>query len=211
MEVQERLFRERMGYTTLINKVILYSACIFQTSFTFHKSLESQDFYSTSYYFNSMGKKILFFLTLQIRPVNQQEEQLLSNRSKIKKRKMSVCLRFQENDRVLVVILRYYILLCMCVCQSFSCVLLFVTPWTVAHQASLSMEFSKQEYWHGQPFASPGDLPNSGIKSGLLHCRQILYHLSHQGSPTTFFYNLLYMVSFLIGLSQFRLLQQNTG
>jgi len=39
-----------------------------------------------------------------------------------------------------------------------------VTPWSVACQAPLSMEFSKQEYWSGLPFPSPGDLPNPGIK-----------------------------------------------
>ena len=39
-----------------------------------------------------------------------------------------------------------------------------VTPWTVAHQAPLSMEFSKQEYWSGLPFPFPGDLPNPGIE-----------------------------------------------
>ena len=37
-------------------------------------------------------------------------------------------------------------------------------PWTVAHQAALSMEFSRKEYWSGLPFPSPGDLPNPGIK-----------------------------------------------
>ena len=41
-----------------------------------------------------------------------------------------------------------------------------VTPWTVAYQASLSMEFSRQEYWSGLPFPSPGDLPNPGIEPG---------------------------------------------
>ena len=41
---------------------------------------------------------------------------------------------------------------------------LFVTPWTVAHQASPSMGFSRQEYWSGLPFPSPGDLPDPGIK-----------------------------------------------
>ena len=45
-----------------------------------------------------------------------------------------------------------------------SCVQLFVTPWTVACQAPLSMEFSRQEYWSGLPFRTPGDLPNPGIK-----------------------------------------------
>ena len=43
---------------------------------------------------------------------------------------------------------------------------LFVTPWTVAHQAPPSMEFSRQEYWSGLPFPSPGDLPDPGIKPG---------------------------------------------
>ena len=38
------------------------------------------------------------------------------------------------------------------------------TPWTVAHQGPLSMGFSRQEYWSGLPFPSPGDLPNPGIK-----------------------------------------------
>ena len=40
----------------------------------------------------------------------------------------------------------------------------FVTPWTVARQAPLSTEFSRQEYWNGLPFSSPGDLPDSGIR-----------------------------------------------
>ena len=41
---------------------------------------------------------------------------------------------------------------------------LFETPWTVAHQAPVSMGFSKQEYWSGLPFPSPGDLPNPEIE-----------------------------------------------
>ena len=40
---------------------------------------------------------------------------------------------------------------------------LFATPWSVAHQAPLSMGFSRQEYWSGLPFPSPGDLPDPGI------------------------------------------------
>ena len=38
------------------------------------------------------------------------------------------------------------------------------TPWTVAHQAPLSMGFSRQQYWNGLPFPSPGDLPDPGIE-----------------------------------------------
>ena len=41
---------------------------------------------------------------------------------------------------------------------------LFVTPWTIARQVPLSMEFSRQEYWSGLPFPSPGDLPDPGIE-----------------------------------------------
>ena len=61
--------------------------------------------------------------------------------------------------------------MCVCVCVSHSvvlvvvsCLTFFDTPWTVAHQASLSMEFSRQEYWSELLFPSPGDLPNPGIE-----------------------------------------------
>ena len=50
--------------------------------------------------------------------------------------------------------------------KSLSRVRLFVTLWTVAYQASLSMGFSRQEYWSRLPFPSPGDLPDVGIESG---------------------------------------------
>ena len=48
--------------------------------------------------------------------------------------------------------------------QSLSHVPLFVTPWTVVHQAPLFMEFSRQKYWNWLPFSSPEDLPNTEIK-----------------------------------------------
>ena len=48
-----------------------------------------------------------------------------------------------------------------------SCLTL-VTPWTVARQTLLSMGFSRQEYWSGLPFPSPGDLPDPGIKPASL-------------------------------------------
>ena len=63
----------------------------------------------------------------------------------------------------------------MCVCV-LSRVQLFVTPWTVAHQAPLSMGFSRQEYWSGLPFPSPDDLPDPGTELmapvwWILYCR----------------------------------------
>ena len=51
-----------------------------------------------------------------------------------------------------------------CVLSRFSRARLFVTPWTVAHQAPPSMGFPRQEYWSGLPFPSPGDLPHPGIE-----------------------------------------------
>ena len=50
----------------------------------------------------------------------------------------------------------------------FSCVQLFLTPWTVAHQAPLSVGFSRQEYWSELPCPPPGDLPHPGIKPASL-------------------------------------------
>ena len=50
--------------------------------------------------------------------------------------------------------------------KSLSCVQLFVIPWTVAYQAPPSMGFTRQEYWSGLPFPSPGDLPDPGIEPG---------------------------------------------
>ena len=59
---------------------------------------------------------------------------------------------------------------------------LFVTPWTVTGQAPLSMEFSRKKYWSGSHSLLQGIFPTQGLNQGLLHCRQILYHLSHRGS-----------------------------
>ena len=50
--------------------------------------------------------------------------------------------------------------------KSLSCVQLFFTPWTVACKAPLFMGFSRQEYWSGLPFPSPGDPPNPGMEPG---------------------------------------------
>ena len=76
-------------------------------------------------------------------------------------------------------ILDYILLSCTMLCCSV--VPDFVTPWTVAHQAPLSMGFSRQEYWSGLPCPPSGDLPNPGIESRSPYCRWILYYLNHQG------------------------------
>ena len=51
----------------------------------------------------------------------------------------------------------------LCCLDTQLCPTFFVTPWTIAHQARLSMGFFRQEYWSGLPFSSPRDLPNPGI------------------------------------------------
>ena len=76
-----------------------------------------------------------------------------------------------------------HVLYCGCVLSS---LWLFATLWTVTRQAPLSMGFFRQENWSELPFPSPGELPNPGIDLAplvSLHCRQILYPLSYQGSP----------------------------
>ena len=87
---------------------------------------------------------------------------------------------------------------CMCLCGGLvakSC--LTVTPWTVAHQASLSMGFLRQEYWSGLPFPSPGESswPRgwtgvSWIVDSLLHCRWVLYRWDTRGAHTCVWANL---------------------
>ena len=67
-------------------------------------------------------------------------------------------------------------------CESQSCPTL-VTPWMVTCQAPLSMGFSTQEYWSGLPFPSPGDLPNSEIKSRSLALQADFLSSESQGKP----------------------------
>ena len=71
-------------------------------------------------------------------------------------------------------------------CVSVSCSVMSdsATPWTVARQAPLSMEVSKQEYWSGLPFPSPGDLPNPGIEHVSPALQAILYRLSQDQTHT---------------------------
>ena len=80
---------------------------------------------------------------------------------------------------------------CVCVCACMyvsmhacmvSCVQLFETPWNLARQAHLSMEFSRQEYWSRLPFPTPGDLPNPVIQSVALPWQADSLPLCHLGS-----------------------------
>ena len=78
---------------------------------------------------------------------------------------------------------------------------LFATPRAVVRQAPLSMEFSRQEYWSGYPFPSPGDFPDPGIKLA----GRFFYYLSHQGSPYIIPYSFLGDLSSVQSLSRVRL------
>ena len=70
----------------------------------------------------------------------------------------------------------------MCVCCSV--VSNSAIPWTVAHQAPLSMEFSREEYWSGLPFPSPGDFPGPGLKPGSLALQVHSLPSEPPGKPT---------------------------
>ena len=59
------------------------------------------------------------------------------------------------------------------------------TLWTIARQAPLSVGFSRQEYWSGLSFPLQGIFPTQGLNPGLLHYRQILYHLCYREVPSS--------------------------
>ena len=75
------------------------------------------------------------------------------------------------------------VLLVCVLAQSLRCVWLFATPWTVAHQPPLSMESSRQEYWSGLPFPSPGDLPDPGIELPSLAMTGEFFTTASSGKP----------------------------
>ena len=68
-----------------------------------------------------------------------------------------------------------------------------VTPWTVTHQAPLSMSFPRQAYWSGLPFTSPGDLPDPGIKPESLTSPALagrLFPIEPPGKPSVCYYKI---------------------
>ena len=102
-----------------------------------------------------------------------------------------LCINFLSNGKLLIHMLHQKLeskLLCTCSCMlsSFSCVWLFVTPWTVAHQASLSKGFSRQKYWSELPCPPPGYLPDPRVEpaSPVLPAFQAdSLQLNHLGRP----------------------------
>ena len=89
----------------------------------------------------------------------------------------------EENIQIESKYRRSYLSSLAIVCQVASLMSDSATLWTVAGQAPLSVGFSRQEYWSGLPFPSPGDLPNSGIKPRSLALQVNSLSLSHLGSP----------------------------
>ena len=89
----------------------------------------------------------------------------------------------QNNNFILSLI---HLHVCMNIhAQLLSHVRLFVTPWMVAHQAPLTMGFSRQENWRSLPFPPPGIFRTQGSNPSLLHCRWILYHWTIWEAPFT--------------------------
>ena len=89
--------------------------------------------------------------------------------------------------------------------QSLHSYLILTTPWTVAHQAPLSMEFSRQEYWSGLPCLPPGDLPHPGIELTSLMSPALLGDFLT--SRIIWAFNVFILPSFLKGIfTMFRIL-----
>ena len=98
-----------------------------------------------------------------------------------------------EVEEIEIILIWETLILCCILSSMHACmlshlgpVLLFVTLWAVAHQASLSMGFSRQEYLSGLPCPPPGDLPDPGIEPASLVSPALQADslpLSHQGSP----------------------------
>ena len=84
---------------------------------------------------------------------------------------------------VLVFWVFFFFTVHLCMLSLFSHVQLFATPWTIACQASLSLRFSRQEYWSGLPFPTLGDLPHPGTELKSPVGRWILYHWATQKTP----------------------------
>ena len=81
--------------------------------------------------------------------------------------------------------------ICVCVLSRFSRVQLFVTPWTVTHQAPLSMGFPRQEYWNGLSFPPPGDLPDPRIQIASLALQVDSLPLRHWRSPEQYLFAII--------------------
>ena len=83
-------------------------------------------------------------------------------------------------------LLRVCVCVCVCVCESLSHVPLFVTPWTIC-QVALSMGFSSKNIGVGCRSLHQGIFLTQGSNPSLLHCMQIVYRLSHQGTDASNF------------------------
>ena len=91
------------------------------------------------------------------RPGTQRTVQFYISNATLKAYNQLILVQQGVNNQLLLLLLKHY-----------SHVRLFVTPWTVAHQAPLSMGFSRQGYWSGLPGPPPGDLPDPGTDPGSL-------------------------------------------
>ena len=83
----------------------------------------------------------------------------------------NISVKFQKRP-LTEAFLSWHVMSCVCM---ISHIWLFTTPWTVAHQAPLSVEFSREEYWSKLPFPSAGDLPDPGIEPTSLESPVFLF------------------------------------
>ena len=134
----------------------------------------------------------------RLQPMGSKESYMTEHSS------TTVIVDLQRFVKVLSKVLSY-IHMCVCVCvlalvTELSCVWLFVTPWTVACQAPLSIGFSKQKYQSGLPCPPPGNLPNPGIRPGSPALQADSSLSKHPGKPI-YIYMYLYIHIFFRFLS----------
>ena len=112
----------------------------------------------------NLEKEVLYTVRLELNQVNLIYQIKITNSNM--GQDLVPLLREQSFLGILLLLMdcMSYEFLCLCMLSRFSCVQLVATSWTGAHEAPLSVGFSRQEYQSGLPFPSPGDFPNPGIE-----------------------------------------------
>ena len=102
---------------------------------------------------------------------------------KVRNQLLNIILKYEKIEASGQMIQLYTVCVCVCALSHFSNVRLFATPWTIAHQVSLSMGFSRQEYWSELPCPTTRYLSDAGIKSTSPSLQVDSLPLNHWGNP----------------------------
>ena len=205
--IPDKWCRNRTKGSRKIEYFNIFLFVFFFSSFFYHQSPFKLSFYSTAKHFSGFSFPLHIFYGLKLVSfVCKKKKIIMIIRLELGKCFLLIWLdkacdksdwffkEIYKSNRIK----RLFIAEILCSRSYFSRVQLFMTPWTVAHQAPLSVEFSRQEYWRGLPFPSPGDLPRprGRICISLVSCigRQVLHHychtMPHYGKPLLRIFNM---------------------